>query len=172
MEEFALIERILNRNNYMLTVERDSTIKISKKSQSDPLIQGYLFSAIGSILAGVIAIYFGSFWGLTLVLPAIPLLIKVLAFKDRNDENSNTTISISSNNLEIEQADVIYQCSKEQIADLVAEVERDEHIYAGAIYIDTAEAGRLKLLEIFGENHNYVKDDINHVKGFIRSQMK
>jgi hypothetical protein len=172
MDNFALIEKILNRNNYTVRIEDDTTINISKKSQSDPLIQGYLTSAIISILAGSIAVYFGALWGLVLALPSVPLLLKVMSFKEREKENSHVHLMISSMYLEVEQEDTIFQCPKEQVSDLVVEVERDEHIYAGVIYMDTAEAGRLKLLEIFGDNHNFVKDDITEVKHFILSQLQ
>lgn len=172
MVDLSLIELILKRNNYEIQFSGDQDFKIIRHAKGSSILNIYYTSAIISIVIGGVVLFLGSIWGFVFMSPAIPLLVKVSDWKKRDELNRKTTVQVNADFLEIEKPGVIFQCPKNTVKELGVEVERDEQVYAGSLFLESEEDGQIVLLEFFGEEHNYVKDDLVKIRDFILQKMK
>ena len=161
-----LLKSVLKRNNYELDYISQEKLVLKQSEKEPPIIKKYYTIALILVIVGIIAVFFiSTIFGIIMLSSSVPIYIRAKKLKKRDKHNIGRTISINKNKIEIEQVSntEIFKIPTDNILKFSYKFDRDENLSSGKIIIETNNKEKIDVIEFFGQEKNYIEEDLKKV---------
>lgn len=166
-----VLRKSLLRNNFDIDFINGRGFRIKQIHENSQYFNWYLPFAVISFVIGCLALYYWVIWGFILIVLIIPILLRLSNQQVREKKGYGRELLIADKHLELNSKNENLNFEFESIKDVSYSIDKNDDLSSADLYIKLKDDSYLSILEIFGDSHRYIEDDILLVAEFITDIM-